>query len=374
MILTSQKQTKTSFLGWLRQISRSLFKPAFTLKGIHMQNALHSASAVSTTMTFADQAVVKNDTSTTSKSKPSIKLDARSKVIVEKPTVALTPIGRLQSMEQTTRNWETTELAASNKRLYSIMTDVYTYYQTMKSDPIKETRAQYANDLEKFIEQRKYMFAPSSHDMTRVVKCVFGADRRRVSAYSIALREALNQKVSTKDLVDFIEQNGGVEQIRLGGTKPLSAKVRAGKVKDEVVGSVLGVIKFDSRLVRADADWADKQVVIVATYLPTGEFQANAVIRHDSAVNAALAAYYSQQQAAAREVAKSEREAEEQRATDLKKSAAKTKAAVRKNTAKPTKQQKQESQAAKVTAEKEQAKRIAANKAHANSLFEEALA
>ena len=229
-------------------------------------------------------------------------------------------------------------------------------------------------DLEKFIEHRKYVFAPSSHDMTRVVKCVFGADRRRVSAYSIALREALNQKVSTKDLVDFIEQNGGVEQIRLGGTKPLSAKVRAGKVKDEVVGSVLGVIKFDSRLVRADADWADKQVVIVATYLPTGEFQANAVIRHDSAVNAALAAYYSQQQAAAREVAKSEREAEEQRATDLKKSAAKTKAAVRKNTPKPTKLQKQESQAVKVTAEKEQAKRIAANKAHANSLFEEALA
>ena len=54
--------------------------------------------------------------------------------------------------------------------------------------------------------------------------------------------------------------------------------------------------------------------------------------------------------------------------------AAKTKVAIRKNTAKPTKQQKQESQAAKVTAEKEQAKRIAANKAHANSLFEEALA
>jgi hypothetical protein len=125
--------------------------------------------------------------------------------------------------------------------------------------------------------------------------------------------------------------------------------------------------------VRADADWADKQVVIVATYLPTGEFQANAVIRHDSAVNAALAAYYSQQQAAAREVAKAERDAEEQRATDLKKSAAKAKAAVRKNTAKPTKQQKQESQAVKVTAEKAQAKRIAANKVHANSLFEEAL-
>ena len=80
---------------------------------------------------------------------------------------------------------------------------------------IRESRQPLMNLLiEKFIEQRKYVFAPSSHDMTRVVKCVFGADRRRVSAYSIALREALNQKVSAKDLVDFIEQNGGVEQIR----------------------------------------------------------------------------------------------------------------------------------------------------------------
>ena len=52
-------------------------------------------------------------------------------------------------------------------------------------------------------------------------------------------------------------------------------------------------------------------MVIVATYLPTGEFQANAVIRHDSAVNAALAAYYSQQQAKLREAAKAQREAQE---------------------------------------------------------------
>ena len=138
-----------------------------------------------------------------------------------------------------------------------------------------------------------------------------------------------------------------------------------------MVGSVLGVIKFDSRLVRADADWADKQVVIVATYLPTGEFQANAVIRHDSAVNAALAAYYSQQQAAAREVAKSEREAEEQRAADLKKSAAKAKGTLAKKASQPNKLEKQK---VKVVAEQAKAKADAANKAHAESLFETAQA
>ena len=240
----------------------------------------------------------------------------------------------------------------------------------MKTDPIKETRAQYAKDLDQFIESRKYQFSPTSHDMTRVVKCVFGMDRRRVSAYSIALREALRQGLAAKDLTAFIEQNGGVEQIRLGGTKPLSAKIRADKVKAEVLDAELGKIKFDARFVRADADWADKQVVIVATYLPTGEFQANAVIRHDTAVNAALAAVYTQQQALARAAAKAEHEAEAERLASLKKTAAKVKANVGKNASKPPKAQKQ----AKVSAKKTQEQKAAANKAHANSLFEEALA
>jgi hypothetical protein len=340
-----------------------------------MQNVITqatAASAASSTIATAT-AVVKNDTSA-SKSKPSIKLGANAKVKIAKAARMLTPIDRLQSMEQANHNWEVTELAASNKRKYSILGDAYSYYLTMKTDPIKETRAQYAKDLDQFIESRKYQFSPTSHDMTRVVKCVFGMDRRRVSAYSIALREALRQNVAAKDLTIFIEQNGGVEQIRMGGTKPLSAKVRAGKVKAEVFSAELGMIKFDARLVRPDSDWADQQVVIVATYLPTGEFQANAVIRHDTAVNAALAAYYTKQQAAEREAAKTERDAETQRVADLKKNAAKVKAAVRKNAPKPTKAQKQAKQQAKVSAEKAQEQKAAANKAHANSLFEEALA
>ena len=129
----------------------------------------------------------------------------------------------------------------------------------------------------------------------------------------------------------------------------------------------LGMIKFDARLVGTDADWADKQVVIVATYLPTGEFQANAVIRHDSAVNAALATFYSQQQAALRVEAKNERDEEKKQLADMKKNASKVKSAVAKNASQSTKQEKQK---AKVAAEQAKTKRDAANKAHAESLFE----
>jgi hypothetical protein len=218
---------------------------------------------------------------------------------------------KLVNMEQARISWERTELAASNKRLYSILGDAYSFYLAMKQDDSKVVRMARTDEMEKFIKTRAYTFMPTTHDMTRVVKCVFGVDRRRVSAYSIALREALRQKVAAADLVAFIEQNGGVEQIRLGGTKPLTVAIRAAKAKSEVLSLDLGMLKFDPALFAADADWVDTQVVIVATYLPTGEFQANAVVKHSGAVNTALAAYYSQQQSKQREAEKTQREADQ---------------------------------------------------------------
>jgi hypothetical protein len=213
--------------------------------------------------------------------------------------------------------------------------------------------------MEQFIKTRAYTFMPSTHDMTRVVKCVFGVDRRRVSAYSIALREALRQAVTAVDLVAFIEQNGGVEQIRLGGTKALSVTKRAANAQQEVLGFDLGMLKFDPVLFAGNADWVDQQVVIVATYLPTGEFQANAVIKHSGAVNSALAAYYSQQQSKQREADKAQRDADQAEANAAK--------AVERE---QQKQLKLDKQIANVATERAQAVSKAAFQAHTTTLFE----
>lgn len=278
-------------------------------------------------------AVVATSPSTTdveaTKQKATVKLNPKAKLKVAETqtavaaTIATTPIADLKQMEQSRIGWETTELAASNNRLYSILKQAHGFYITMKTHVDAAVRKAYTDSLQAFIAERNYTFSTSSHDMTRVVKCVFGVERRRVSAYSIALREALRQNVATEDLIQFLEVNGGVEQIRLGGTKPLTAAQRAEKVKTEVTNTELGYIKFDHSQFVADADWNDKQVVIVATYLPTGEFKANAVVKHDGAVNAALSAFYAQQNAKARADAKTERDlAKEMEATQKSSSAA----------------------------------------------------
>jgi hypothetical protein len=172
----------------------------------------------------------------------------------------------------------------------------------MKQDSNKDVRKEKLDAMQAFITERNYVFTPSTHDMTRVVKCVFGLERRRVSAYSIALREALRQEVDADDLVAFLQDNGGVEQLRMGGKKPLSAKTRAESVKAQVTSATLGAMQFDSSVLAVEADWVDKQVVFVATCLPNGQFVVNAVVRHDGAVNTALAAHYSLAQAKVRQV------------------------------------------------------------------------
>lgn len=266
------------------------------------------------------------------------------------PAVQANSAQQLKSLETARISWETVELAQSNNRLYSILQQAYSFYLVMKQDEIKDVRKEKQAALDAFIEERGYVnsFGATTHDMTRVVKCVFGVDRRRVSAYSIALREALRQDVGASDLIVFLQENGGVEQIRMGGTKPLSATKRAEHVKAEVSETVLNTVKFDATAVKANADWVDKQVVFVATYLPTGEFEVNAVIRHDGAVNTALAAYYTLAKAKKREELNALKKAEEE-AAKVQKSEAKAEDKMAKQIAKTAQEIAEKAQAAKAT-------------------------
>ena len=265
------------------------------------------------------------------------------------PAVQASSVEQLKSLETARISWETTELAQSNNRLYSILQQAYQFYLVMKQDESKDVRKEKQAALDAFIEEHGYTnsFGATTHDMTRVVKCVFGVNRRRVSAYSIALREALRQEVGAKDLIVFMQENGGVEQIRMGGTKPLSATKRAELVKAEVSEAVISTVKFDAETVKANADWVDKQVVFVATYLPTGEFEVNAVIRHDGAVNTALAAYYTLAQAKKREELNALKKVEEE--AKVQKSEAKAEDKTAKQIAKTAQENAERAQVAKAT-------------------------
>jgi hypothetical protein len=214
-------------------------------------------------------------------------------------------IFKLEKLEAEREHWEANELASSHKRLYSLLTSCYQFYMDMKLSPSKEEREDLRKGLETFILTRAYSKLSTTHDMNKVVKSVFGGvDRRRVSAYSLALRNALisgpvdgNGKatpVAPSELADWLTAKGGVEEVRLGSRNGgLTALQRASLAKVALETSSLTALKLDPRSVAFDTNDADKMMVLVVTYRPTGELEVNAVVKSDTAVNAALASYYS---------------------------------------------------------------------------------
>ncbi len=221
-------------------------------------------------------------------------------------------IFELEDLEHQREKWEGTELAASHKRLYSILLKCYEFYLGMKS-PEKDTDARKAlrDGLDSFIKARDYHFKANTHDMNRVVKAVFGSvDRRRVSAYSLALRAALvegpvNSKnhrtpLAADQLVEWIEDKGGVEEVRAPKktqANAVSVTDQTAKVKSFVTQKKLMKVSVDAAVMPFDMDAVDKQLVVIATYLPTGEFELHGVVKNDSVVKAALAAYYTENKA-----------------------------------------------------------------------------
>lgn len=198
--------------------------------------------------------------------------------------------------------WERTEFAASRTRLYAILTKCYDFYLVLKSsDAEKAVRKQLADGLDAFIKSQRLRTLSKTHDMNKVVKAVFGEDRRRVSAYAMALRVALvsghevgakSAHVPADQLASWIETKGGVEEVRLGSKNGgMSEKERA-EIAMAAVQAPLLTIKPDGKGLLFSADDADKMLVLLVTYRPTGDLEVNSVVKNDSVVRAALAAHY----------------------------------------------------------------------------------
>ena len=109
--------------------------------------------------------------------------------------------------------WESTVYRTNNEQLYVLLQKCYQTYQAMSGGD--DEAGNLRNGLTDYINTKGYQFKSGTHTLVKIVKCVFGNDRRRVSAYGIVLRTALAKKISVIEIPDFIRSEGGVEEIRL---------------------------------------------------------------------------------------------------------------------------------------------------------------
>lgn len=150
-------------------------------------------------------------------------------------------------------------------------------------------------------EIRSYRVNKKSPMLTRVVKAVFGdVDRRRVSTYSIVLRAAQDAGVTPGTLSSWIEQKGGIQEVKLSRSATYkSPKQKAEEVKSSLSSLFTLAIAKERLAEMADADFVGTECVLLAEQQADGSFHIKALTRSATAVNAALTALYSELQKSA---------------------------------------------------------------------------
>lgn len=204
-----------------------------------------------------------------------------------------TPI-TLGGLEDRRKQWETTVYRTSNQQLYGLLEDCYAYGAELPTAQAKQRNA----ELEKFFELRGYAVKKDSPLLTRVVKAVFGnVDRRRISTYSLVLRSAKAAGVAPAGLAQWIEDMGGVQEVKLARSATyVSPKAKAQTAKASLASITdLAVVKSPLLSQKADADFIGAECVLLAEQQADGSFAIKAVVRTGTAVNAALTAVYAEQ-------------------------------------------------------------------------------
>lgn len=202
---------------------------------------------------------------------------------------------RIEALVVERKAWEYGAYKKSNEQLYALLGECYSFYFELSGNEKEAKQAR--KELEDVLRSAGYRFNEGTHVLTKLVKYVFdGIDRRRVSAYSLVLREALAQKVKADAIPAFITNGGGVEEIRRsksGTAKTATQKAALGK--QAVSSNELAVIK--SETLAALAQQANKSagddVVAILTQQDDGSFVVRELIGSATVLKAALACAYS---------------------------------------------------------------------------------
>ncbi len=196
--------------------------------------------------------------------------------------------------------WEQNAFRTSNEQLYALLQKCYALYKAMSAD--SEEAKSLRDGLNNYIDKKAFIFSKSTHTLTKIVKCVFGADRRRVSAYSIVLRSALAKGIQALDIATFIRDSGGVEEVRLAKSpNAMTVKQKAAAATSAVSETSLGVFSSPQLSSLLDNGKIGTNTLLIGTWQADGSVVIRTVVESDGALNAALASYF----AGVKKVAKS---------------------------------------------------------------------
>ncbi len=209
----------------------------------------------------------------------------------DKANVAINAGKLLASMDANRINWEQGAYRTSNLELYNLLANCLVFAGEL---PVGESKQRSAA-LEAFFKERGYKYKKDSHIISRVVRAVFGnVDRRRISTYTLVLRQAQKANIEATQLTQWIEECGGIQEIKLSRSATfVSPSKKASIAKTDYSNlPILAIAKSEALSLLADAGFVGEDCVLIAEQQADGGFAIRALVRKEGAVNAAFTALY----------------------------------------------------------------------------------
>ena len=222
----------------------------------------------------------------------------REKQVISKKDV----ITHLEDLEARRMSIEGDVLRRAHHAIYLLLADCLALATpAAESDP-NSVRERAVDD---FLARRKLSVKSSEPLFSRVVTAVFGAMHpTRVSSYRTVLRVASANGISPAQLPEWIENQGGIQEIRVAASQGGPER------QSEMASLALGYLLDKGNLYALQSDGLSKQltiesngkeVVLVATKQRDGTLMVHAAIEDPNCVKKAIEAFQRKNQDAIKE-------------------------------------------------------------------------
>ncbi len=231
-------------------------------------------------------------------------LDINEQILVNNEVMAYRK--RFETICKRREKWEQTVFSTANKGLYEMLADLYKIYEEMNDDDraIERNRAWLAKDA----KRREIPFKRNNPSLIELlVKVAFTGtvkDSKRISTYVRVLDVIANTEgVYAADIPKWIEEHGGIEQIRQQTAKNTATKTERFEEGKEIVNEAETLASVTINEANAYVFYNVNMPVVLVGILKAGgvidikhicvEKEEGSSITGKTAINTALANVYS---------------------------------------------------------------------------------
>ena len=131
-----------------------------------------------------------------------------------------------QEHEQFNANY----IIAGRLALYELLRKMFDLYKALEASPDK--KEQLSDMKHKLVHQHKIRVQANSSDAGILVRYITRAERKTAHIYARVIEQALSNRIPSEYFVDYIEQCGGIEQMRLSGVDQAKVVENEQSLKD----------------------------------------------------------------------------------------------------------------------------------------------